>query len=232
MERTQIIRLTEAFAAGTLRSVHTIGFWVSGSGDFYRRLKQGGDVTTGRASRIARKFSELWPASLPWPTDVPRPNPATGSLSAGGVKGRAIGTEPSVNPPPNSQKGGAAADPVVLVRAARGRRSAAIEAGDRAGAERAQHDAVTAAIRLGDNGEIASPNALCLALGLEERRYVYDDTVRRYRDGVGKSRRPRSGSACGKVLALLIAAGDTRFASRRPTAVAPELAAAVAGLRS
>ena len=74
MERTQIIALIEALAAGTLRSPHTIGRWVSGSGDFYLRLKNGGDITTRRAQVIASRLHMVWPETLPWPADIPAPD--------------------------------------------------------------------------------------------------------------------------------------------------------------
>ena len=69
-------------------------------------------------------------------------------------------------------------------------------------------------MRLGTNGEVASPTALCRALGVS--RFVYAGVVRRYRDGTGATHWPRAGSASERVLGALVALGDERFASRRP----------------
>ena len=69
-------------------------------------------------------------------------------------------------------------------------------------------------VRVGTNGEVASPGALCRALGVS--RFVYAGVVRRYRDGAGATHWPRAGSASERVLGALVALGDVRFASRRP----------------
>ena len=66
---------------------------------------------------------------------------------------------------------------------------------------------------LGPAGQIASPGALCRALGL--KRSVYYAVVRRYRDDVGAGRWPRAGSDSDRMLTALSASGDSRFASRR-----------------
>ena len=71
------------------------------------------------------------------------------------------------------------------------------------------------AATLGDDGRLLSPAALCEALAVP--RHTYDDVVRRYAHG-----RPYHGAAprdpksdVGRVLALLRASGDERFAPRR-----------------
>ena len=46
------------------------------------RLKRGHDVTTRRAARVTQYFSDHWPAALPWPDDILRPDPTPGSPAA------------------------------------------------------------------------------------------------------------------------------------------------------
>ena len=75
----QIIALIETLADHTGRSPGTIGREVSGSGDFYPRLKAGHDLTTRRAARVAQKLSDHWPDGTPWPSAIPRPVPSAGS---------------------------------------------------------------------------------------------------------------------------------------------------------
>ena len=76
IEHTHIIRLIDQLASARRRSPHTVGFWVSGSGDFYARMKNGHDITTRRAARITQWLSDHWPVDLDWPSDIPRPAPS------------------------------------------------------------------------------------------------------------------------------------------------------------
>ena len=73
MKREHLILLIETMAEAANRSPHTVSYWVSGSGDLYRRLKLGCDITTRRAERITQRASDRWPADTPWPSDIPRP---------------------------------------------------------------------------------------------------------------------------------------------------------------
>ena len=68
-----IILLIDTLAAHERRSVHTIGRYAAGSGDFYSRLVDGHDLTTRRADRVTAWLSDHWPADLAWPADIPRP---------------------------------------------------------------------------------------------------------------------------------------------------------------
>ena len=65
-----------------------------------------------------------------------------------------------------------------------------------------------AAIVLRD-GRIASPKALCLALGA--RRYTYEDVCKRYSRGRAGTARPRRGTITEKMLVPLEQSGDERF---------------------
>ena len=168
----------------------------TGSGDTHERLVTGHDITTRRAARIVQWLSDHWPPGAEWPADIPRPDPSPDS--------------PAAAPPPEPPAG-APADPLAAVEAARERRLEAMDRSDWDAAQTAADEAVMAALTLGPDGQVASPAALCRALAV--RRYVYDDVVRRYRDGAGSST-PRAGSDCDRVLTALLLAGDARFASR------------------
>ena len=72
-----IVRLIDTFATARDRSPVTVGKWVSGDGGMYRRLAKGRDVTTRRADRITQWLSDHWPESAEWPSDIPRPPPAS-----------------------------------------------------------------------------------------------------------------------------------------------------------
>ena len=190
--------LATIMARSTDRSVSTISRLASGSGATIQRLVGGHDITTRRAARIVQWLSDHWPPGAEWPADIPRPDPAPDS--------------PAAAPPPAPEPpAGAPADPLAAVGAARERRLEAMDRGDWDAAQTAADEAVAAALVLGPDGQVASPTALCRALAV--RRYVYDDVVRRYRDGAGSST-PRAGSDCDRVLTALLLARDTRFASR------------------
>ncbi len=82
----------------------------------------------------------------------------------------------------------------------------------------AEGEALAAGMALGRDGRIASPRALCRALGVE--RHVYDGVIRMYADGrPGAGRQPRALrgglSSAGRVFEVLVASGDRRFESRR-----------------
>lgn len=202
-----IVRLVDAFAAATGRRPSAIGRSCGGTGDFYRRLVHGHDITTRRAARVVEWLSDHWPPDADWPPDIPRPAPSPGS--------------PAATPPEPASDPSAPTNPIAAVEAAQERLEAAMFSGERmdvAAAHAIEREMFAVACRLGPDGRLASPGALCRALSVP--RYVYDDVVRRYRDSAATGSRPRSGSRCAKVLAALVAAGDVRFARRRPRAAA------------
>ncbi len=83
-----------------------------------------------------------------------------------------------------------------------------------AAAIQAAQAARTPLTELNEDRQIASPSALCQALGV--RRYVYDQVIRHYADGRPRQHKiPRRGCASRRVFDALIAAGDQRFESRR-----------------
>ena len=196
--------LIRRYAAGRGATESYASRLATGSGDTLARIDTGTSLTARRAARIVQWLSDHWPPGAEWPPDIPRPDPAPGS--------------PAAAPPPAPEApAGAPADPLAAVGAARECRLEAMDRGDWDAAQAAADEAVQAALALGPDGQVASPTALCRALAV--RRYVYDDVVRRNRDGAGSST-PRAGSDCDRVLTALLLAGDVRFASRRARAAA------------
>jgi len=50
-----------------------ISFRVAKRGDFFKRLMDGRDCSTGKYEEILAKLSAMWPEDLEWPADIPRP---------------------------------------------------------------------------------------------------------------------------------------------------------------
>lgn len=197
-----VLTILRSYADGRGLSLTYSSRLLAGSGDTILRLQCGGSLTGRRAAAIIQKASDNWPPVLEWPSDIPRPEPTPGSPAIHALAS------------PLSPEG----DPVALVEAARERRSAAMEASDWGAAERANLEALTTGTRLGPDGRIASPAALCKALGVE--RQLYRDVLRHYQDGRGTGRRPRKGTVTERMFDALVLSGDVRFASRRPRAAA------------
>lgn len=51
----------------------TLGRKAAGDWRFFTRLESGSTFTVKKHDEIMHWFSENWPASTPWPNDVPRP---------------------------------------------------------------------------------------------------------------------------------------------------------------
>ena len=184
-----IRRMIEAVASASGLSPGTIARKAYGSGDFYKRLRLGCDITSRRAVDVLRWLSDHWPESAKWPADIPRPAPAAPETER-----------------PITQTAAPLSDPVVAARAAWARM---VDATDPESRRAAAAEAFAAGARLNAAGRIASPAALCAALGCG--RKVYDNTVRRYAHG-RRNRPPRPGSATARMVAALREAGDVRFA--------------------
>ena len=145
-----------------------------------------GNVTIRSAIAFVQWLSNNWPFGLEWPSGIDRPEPERHSPARGcSALPTWVATEQSAE-----QEGGNGLP-------------------DAHGADKG----VAEALRLGPAGQIASPGALCRALGL--KRSVYYAVVRRYRDEVGAGRWPRAGSDSDRMLTALSASRDSRFASRR-----------------
>ena len=191
---SDILRLASRYAAARRIATSTLARVATGSSTWFDRCETG-RVTIRSATAVVQWLSDHWPKELEWPADIERPegvpDPVAASLVGSSV-------------PPDDLLG--------AVKEAKRRMFAAVQRGDWEGARRAESEMLAAGMRLGPSGQIASPAALCRALGV--RRYVYDDVVRRYRDEIGAGRWPRAGNRCDRVLTALTSAGDARFASR------------------
>ena len=141
-------------------------------------------------------LSNNWPFGLEWPAGIDRSEPERGSPA------RAFFA------PSSCVNGFATSFEVTPQRLQVVAKGCLAQATHRFG-----NETLAAAMRLGPSGRIASPGALCGALGLN--RSVYYAVVRRYRDEVGAGRWPRSGTDSERMLIALSTSGDVRFASRR-----------------
>ena len=155
-----------------------------------------GNVTMRSAIAFVQWLSNHWPFGLGWPAGIERPEPQPGSPARAYFKqlafpGGSVSALDVTRPHIPAVTKGSHARPVHLY-------------GD------TKH---AAALRLAPSGQIASPVALCRALGV--RRSVYYAVVRRYRDETGAERWPQAGSDSERMLIALSASGDARFASRR-----------------
>ena len=189
-----ILRLARRYAAARQIATSTLGRVATGSSTWFDRCETG-RVTIRSATAVVQWLSDHWPKELEWPADIERPE---------GVPDPVVAPLVGSSAPPDDLLG--------AVKEAKGRMFAAVQRGDWEAARRAESEMLAAGMRLGPSGQIASPAALCRALGV--RRYVYDDVIRRYRDEIGAGRWPRAGNRCDRVLTALTSAGDVRFASR------------------
>ena len=73
-QRTALITLADALASHEGVTHYAISMRALGKGDFFARLKNGGDCRTASASRLMSYFASVWPADLEWPRDIPRPS--------------------------------------------------------------------------------------------------------------------------------------------------------------
>lgn len=72
-QTTALITLADALAAHQGVTHYAISMRALGKGDFFKKLKNGGDCRTATASRLLTYFDTVWPVDLAWPTGIPRP---------------------------------------------------------------------------------------------------------------------------------------------------------------
>ena len=191
----EFLTLAECYARARQIAPSTLSHRARRSSTWLDRCATG-NVTVRSTIGFVQWLSNHWPVGLEWPAGIDRPEPERGSPA------RACFA-------PSSCVNGSAASfevtPQRLQAVAKGREAQAIPPFG--------NETFAAAMRLGPSGRIASPGALCRALGL--KRSVYYAVVRRYRDEVGAGRWPRSGNDSERMLIALGTSGDVRFASRR-----------------
>lgn len=71
--REQLLSLIDAYAQGRGLAPASVTDKVFGAGHIYRRLRDGGDVSTGNFERALRWFADHWPPETAWPDGVMRP---------------------------------------------------------------------------------------------------------------------------------------------------------------
>ena len=191
----EILALAECYARARKIAPSTLSHRATRSSTWLERCATG-NVTIRSALGFVQWLSNNWPFGLEWPAGIDRPEPERGSLA------RVFFAS---SPCANGSHASFEVAPQPLRLLAKGGEAQAIH---RFGSETFE-----AAMRLGPSGRIASPGALCRALGLN--RSVYYAVVRRYRDEVGAGRWPRSGNDSERMLIALSTSGDVRFASRR-----------------
>ena len=200
-------------------------------------MAAGHSCTVHTYTRTLQWFSDHWPADLEWPADISRPAPSPDSPAAQAAASISVsGSETEIGDSAVSvSTSETEIDPIAAVEAAQERQGAALdlEPPDWDAAHAALAEALAAGSVLGDDGQIACPDALCRALRMN--RSVYQRVLALYADGCprehGRPRRlarsdlgfPRQ-SRAEEMLRALVAAGDVRFASRS-TASSTELAA-------
>jgi hypothetical protein len=79
-QRNTLIKLADLQARHLGVTHFAISMRALGKGDFFKKLKEGGDCRTATAAKIMKHFADHWPADLEWPADVPRP-PKSGAAS-------------------------------------------------------------------------------------------------------------------------------------------------------
>ena len=189
---SDLLLLAERYGELTGLSHWQIGLSAARSAKFFRDLRSGRrrGCTVATHARAVHWFSNHWPEDAEWPPNIPRP--AT----------TATQTEHAI-----TQTAPPASDPVAAARGARDRMLTAHLADDDTTAEAAEAEALRIGMQLNASGRIASPAALCAALGLS--RKTYENVVARYAHG---RRVPRSrNSATARMLIALNRSGDVRF---------------------
>ena len=70
MDSEKLLNLAKILADHQGKSLATISTLVTGSGDTFKRIDEGRDVTTRRATLMYASLREMWPNDLPWPLDA------------------------------------------------------------------------------------------------------------------------------------------------------------------
>ena len=74
--RQQLLALIDVYAHAKGVSGSRVTTLVMKSGNVYRTLREGGNITLGRVDDAVQWFSDNWPAGTDWPKGIARP-PAT-----------------------------------------------------------------------------------------------------------------------------------------------------------
>lgn len=75
-QKDALITLAELLAAHHGVTHFAISMRALGKGDFFKKLKDGGDCRTATAARVLAFFDAHWPDDLEWPLGIRRPSSA------------------------------------------------------------------------------------------------------------------------------------------------------------
>ncbi len=73
--RQQLLGVFDAYCAARRLAPATVSSAVFNGGHVIERIREGGDVTTGRFESAVRWFAANWPEGAAWPEGIARPEP-------------------------------------------------------------------------------------------------------------------------------------------------------------
>ena len=82
-QRTALITLADTLAAHHGVTHYAISMRALGKGDFFKKLKDGGDCRTTTAARVLSFFDENWAGDLEWTAHIDRPENKKNATSKG-----------------------------------------------------------------------------------------------------------------------------------------------------
>ena len=77
MNAKALVRVARVFATGRGIKLSTVGKYAANHGAFFQRLEEGKTITEARRERVFQWLSDHWPEGCEWPSDTPRPEPAS-----------------------------------------------------------------------------------------------------------------------------------------------------------
>ena len=72
-QKHALITLADTLARHLGVTHFAISMRALGKGDFFKKLKEGGDCRTKTAAKLMAFFDANWAPDLEWPADIPRP---------------------------------------------------------------------------------------------------------------------------------------------------------------
>lgn len=213
-----IIRLMDAYCGATGRSRARVSTLIWDHGARAARIAAGAGYTVRTRDRGVRWFSDHWPEGAEWPDDIPRPAPSPGASPDLPVRYGRDGRTPAdagrANPTPSAENPTRASPASTDGDAGPWGVGGAPSSTDAAPGGSAGGPDPWAAARLNARGRIASPAALCRALGVSESAWA--NVLRYYADGAPRElHTPRRHSPSANLLRVATLAGDERFRRRQ-----------------
>ena len=85
-QRIALLLLSESYSEMVGISEARISTLIFNHGARIKRIREGAGLTVASAEKAVKWFSDHWPATLDWPTDIPRPTPSLDSTAAEAVE--------------------------------------------------------------------------------------------------------------------------------------------------